>query len=64
MRANIASGTVPDVFYLQPDMAAEYIPAGKLLNISPYLGRDNVSPNDYYASLLDLELATATPLLK
>ncbi len=52
MRANVAAGTVPDVFYLQPDMATEYIPAGKLLDLSPYLQRDKVSPTDYYASLL------------
>src|SRR5215470_3927247 len=30
MRANVASGTVPDVFYLQPGMSSEYIGAGKL----------------------------------
>src|SRR5712692_30030 len=52
MRANVASGTVPDVFYLQPNMATEYIPAGKLLNLSPYLTRDNVKASDYYSSLL------------
>ncbi|HLQ29074.1 MAG TPA: ABC transporter substrate-binding protein [Ktedonobacteraceae bacterium] len=52
MRANVASGTVPDVFYLTPDMSSEYIQAGKVLNLSPYMQRDNVSPNDYYASLL------------
>ncbi|HVB75239.1 MAG TPA: ABC transporter substrate-binding protein [Ktedonobacteraceae bacterium] len=53
MRANIASGNVPDVFYLQPDMATEYIPAGKLLNLSPYMARDNVQSADYYSSLLN-----------
>ena len=52
MRANIASGTVPDVFYLTPDMSSEYIGANKVLNLSPYMARDNVSPGDYYASLL------------
>ncbi|GAC1382504.1 MAG: ABC transporter substrate-binding protein [Ktedonobacteraceae bacterium] len=52
MRANVASGTVPDVFYLTPDMASEYIHANKVLNLSPYMQRDNVSPDNYYASLL------------
>jgi len=52
MRANVASGNVPDVFYLQPGMAQEYIKAGKLLNLSPYMARDNVSPSDFYASLM------------
>ncbi len=52
MRANIASGNVPDVFYVQPGQAQEYIKAGKLLNLSPYMGRDNVSPSSYYPSLM------------
>ncbi len=52
MRANIASNTVPDVFYLQPNMAAEYISGGKLLSLSPYMAHDNVSANNYYPSLL------------
>jgi multiple sugar transport system substrate-binding protein len=51
MRANVASGNVPDVFYLQPPMAQEYIPAGKLLNLGPYMSRDSVSPDAYYGAL-------------
>lgn len=51
MRANVASGSVPDVFYVQPPQGAEYTPAGKLLNLSPYMQRDNVSPDNYYAPL-------------
>ncbi len=53
MRANVASGNVPDVFYLTPDMSSEYISAGKLLNLSPYMARDNVSPSSYYSALLN-----------
>jgi multiple sugar transport system substrate-binding protein len=52
MRANVASGNVPDVFYLQPPMAQEYIKAGKLLNLSPYMSRDNVLPSSFYSSLM------------
>lgn len=52
MRANVASGNVPDVFYVTPAMAQEYIPAGKLLNLSPYMSRDNVSPDSFYSSLM------------
>jgi multiple sugar transport system substrate-binding protein len=40
MRANVAAGAVPDV------------PAGKLLNLSPYMARDNVQPSDFYSSLM------------
>ncbi len=53
MRADVASGTVPDVFYLTPDMSSEYISAGKLLNLSPYMARDNVSPSSYYSALVN-----------
>ncbi len=52
MRANIASGNAPDVFYLSTDMAPEYITAGKLLNLSPYMARDAVKSTDYYPSLI------------
>ncbi|HET8910382.1 MAG TPA: extracellular solute-binding protein, partial [Ktedonobacteraceae bacterium] len=51
MRANIAGNTVPDVFYLQPTMSNEYISSGKLLNLSPYMTKDNVNASDYYSAL-------------
>jgi multiple sugar transport system substrate-binding protein len=53
MRANVASGTVPDVFYLQPAMSSEYINSGKLLNLSPYMARDGVKASDYYSALIN-----------
>lgn len=53
MRANVASNTVPDVFYLQPGMSSEYISAGKLLNLSPYMEKAGVKAEDYYASLIN-----------
>lgn len=53
MRANVASNTVPDVFYLQPSMSSEYISAGKLLNLSPYMAHDGVKASDYYSALLN-----------
>jgi multiple sugar transport system substrate-binding protein len=52
MRANVASGNVPDVFYLSSDMAPEYITASKLLDLSPYMAKDNVKATDYYPSLI------------
>ncbi|HEY0756329.1 MAG TPA: ABC transporter substrate-binding protein, partial [Ktedonobacteraceae bacterium] len=59
MRANIASNTVPDVFYLQPSMSNEYISSGKLLNISPYMARDGVKASDYYSTLLNPFVCTS-----
>src|SRR5258707_857997 len=52
MRANVASSTVPDVFYLQPTMSSEYISSGKLLNLSPYMAKAGVKASDYYSSLI------------
>ena len=52
MRANVASGNVPDVFDIQPPMAQEYVTGSKLLNLSPYLAKDNISASSYYASLM------------
>ena len=52
MRANISSGNVPDVFYVQPQMGSEYINAGKLLNLSPYMAKDGVKTGDYYEALM------------
>jgi len=52
MRANIASGNVADVFYVQPQMGSQYTTSGKLLNLSPYMAKDNVKPDTYYSSLL------------
>ncbi len=52
MRADIAAGSPADVFYVSPNMAQQYIPAGKLLNLSPYMARDNVAPSSFYTNLL------------
>ncbi|HEV2582625.1 MAG TPA: ABC transporter substrate-binding protein [Ktedonobacteraceae bacterium] len=59
MRANVASNTVPDVFYLQPAMSSEYITSGKLLNLSPYMAHDNVQASDYYSALLNPFVCTS-----
>jgi multiple sugar transport system substrate-binding protein len=48
MQSNFITHTMPDVFYLQPRMAPEYISDGKLLNLSPYMTKDHIQANDYY----------------
>ncbi len=53
MRANVVGNTVPDAFYLEPSMSSEYISAGKLLNLSPYMARDGVQASTYYPALLN-----------
>jgi multiple sugar transport system substrate-binding protein len=59
MRANVASGTVPDVFYLQPSMSSEYISSGKLLDLSPYMAHDNVKASEYYSALTNPFVCTS-----
>jgi multiple sugar transport system substrate-binding protein len=59
MRANVASNTVPDVFYLTPDMSDEYISGGKLLNLSPYMAHDNVKASDFYSALINPFVCTS-----
>jgi multiple sugar transport system substrate-binding protein len=51
MAANVAAGNVADVFYVTPPMGVEYAKAGKLLNLSPYMARDNVQPSSFYSNL-------------
>jgi len=48
MQSNLSNHTMPDVFYLQPRMAPDYISSGKLLNLSPYMAKDHVQISSYY----------------
>ncbi len=48
MQSNFVTHTMPDVFYLQPRMAPEYISDDKLLNLSPYMAKNHVRANTYY----------------
>ncbi|MBV9230456.1 MAG: ABC transporter substrate-binding protein [Chloroflexi bacterium] len=50
--ADFSGGNAPDVFYLRPDMTSDYISNAKLLNLSPYMLRDNVQASAYYPSLI------------
>jgi multiple sugar transport system substrate-binding protein len=50
MQTNFVTHTMPDVFYLQPRMAPEYISDDKLLNLSPYMTKDHIQANAYYFS--------------
>jgi len=52
MRANIANGNAPDVFYLQPPMAPDYFHTNTLLDLSPYMAQDNVPMSAFGQSLI------------
>ncbi len=52
MNALAASNQLPDVFFMPPNLAPEFISKGNLLNLSPYMASDNVQNSDYEAPLL------------
>lgn len=52
IRANIANGDAPDVFYLQPPMAPDYFRTNTLLDLSPYMTQDNVPMSAFGQSLI------------
>jgi multiple sugar transport system substrate-binding protein len=47
-----AGNQMPDVFFMPPNLAPEFISKGELLNLSPYMARDKVQNSDYAAPLL------------
>jgi multiple sugar transport system substrate-binding protein len=52
MHTLAASNQLPDVFFMPPDLAPEFISKDELLNLSPYMARDKVQDSDYAAPLL------------
>ena len=53
IKARITSGSAPDVFYMNSDVAQEFIRTGQLLNLD-FLAKDkSYGLNQFYKSLLD-----------
>ena len=52
IQTEFASGNEPDVFFLSPDMMAAEGKAGKLLDLKPFLAKDNVPLSRYVARTL------------
>jgi multiple sugar transport system substrate-binding protein len=52
MHTLAAHNQLPDAFFMPPNLTPEFISKGELLNLSPYMARDNVEDNAYAATLL------------
>lgn len=52
LRADLAKGTAPDVFYVSSQAAADFMAQGQLLELGPYMQRDAVAPGDFYPNLV------------
>jgi multiple sugar transport system substrate-binding protein len=53
MKAQIKGGSEPDVFYLDPGLAFELMPAGILMDLTPALQEVGRSKDDYFPSLIN-----------
>jgi len=54
MQTSLASGTGPDVFWLNYPRAVDYYPTGLIQEISTYIQRDNVDMSKFPKSLVDM----------
>jgi multiple sugar transport system substrate-binding protein len=54
LKAQISGGSQPDVFYVDPGLGFELIPAGKLMDLTPALTEAGRSANDYFESLISV----------
>ena len=51
--AQIKGGSEPDVFYVDPGLAYQFIPNNVLLDLTPALAETGRSKDDYFPSLID-----------
>ena len=51
--AQVKGGSEPDVFYVDPGLAYQFIPANILLDLTPALQETGRSKDDYFPSLID-----------
>jgi multiple sugar transport system substrate-binding protein len=51
--AQVKGGSQPDVFYVDPGLAYQFIPNGVLLDLTPALQETGRSKDDYFPSLVD-----------
>ncbi|HET7080554.1 MAG TPA: sugar ABC transporter substrate-binding protein [Chloroflexia bacterium] len=53
LKAQVKGGSEPDVFYIDPGLAFELMPAGILMDLSPALQEVGRSKDDYFPSLIN-----------
>ncbi len=53
LQTGIVSGEAPDSWFAEPGMMADFLVAGSLLDLMPYIERDNVDLGIYYQDIVD-----------
>lgn len=53
LQTDLAAGNAADVFYVKNEFAQDFMSRGVLLPIDDYMAQDNVSPDDFYTSLIN-----------
>ena len=54
MKAQMAGGTAPDVFYVDDQLMTAFAPTGQLLALDPYMQEAGVSANDFIPQLMKI----------
>ena len=54
VRTMLAGGTAPDIMRTNDDFVRYYSIKDQVRDLNPYLKRDNIKLDDYYASIMDL----------
>lgn len=53
VRTMLAGGTAPDIMRVNDDFVRYYSIKDQVRDLTPYLKRDNINPDDYYAPIYD-----------
>ncbi len=53
VRTMLAGGTAPDIMRVNDDFVRYYSVKQQVRDLTPYIKRDNINPDDYYASIYD-----------
>jgi multiple sugar transport system substrate-binding protein len=53
VRTMLAGGTAPDIMRVNDDFVRYYSIKDQVRDLTPYIKRDNINPDDYYASIFD-----------
>ena len=53
VRTMLAGGTAPDIMRVNDDFVRYYSIKQQVRDLAPYIKRDNINPDDYYASIYD-----------
>ncbi|NLG71906.1 MAG: sugar ABC transporter substrate-binding protein [Chloroflexi bacterium] len=54
MKAQMAAGTAPDVFYVDDQLMTAFAPSGQLLDLTPYMEEAGVSRDDFIPQLFTI----------